>query len=345
MAAVGTEFPPEGGLGDEGSVCNPIVTYLRWRSYLAQQRSVAAPVGDPVWTDRSQLDYHSKFVTLTTDSMERCLQQLRVLLVLNRHQEGSARRGLIVSGPPGTGKSTTLVEMARSFELKYRRQHPDRADTLPVAFLGIPPSYTPKTLVTALARFLCLPVHDGMTETTITNAVCAVLCERGTRIVFIDDVHLLNTRTRPGADTSDQLKALAERIPATFVLAGVDVETAPLLTGPRGAQLAARFKVLRSLPLLNGTGKQKQEWRELLRDVESALRLNRHRAGTLERHADYIHLLTGGVMASLSQLVREAAICAVLDGSQAITKRSLSKVILDVQATKGSRASRRHTES
>jgi hypothetical protein len=45
-------------------------------------------------------------------------------------------------------------------------------------------------------------------------------------------------------------------------------------------------------------------------------------------------------MASLSQLVREAAICAVLDGSQAITKKALSRIVLDVQATKGSRPSR-----
>ncbi|MFF8983872.1 AAA family ATPase [Streptomyces globisporus] len=340
MAAVAAGIADDGNSGGRGPVCSPIVTYTLWRSYLAQHRLSAPPVGDPVWTERSQLDYHSEFVTLRTASMEQCLRQLRLLLVLNHCQEGTARRGLIVSGPPGAGKSTTLMEMARSFELSYRRRHPDRADTLPVAFVGIPPSYSPKALVRALARFLCLPVHDRMTETTITDAVCAVLCERGTRIVFIDDVHLLNTRTRPGADTSDQLKSLAERIPATFVLAGVDVETSPLLTGPRGAQLAARFKLLRTLPLLNGTKQQKLEWRYLLNEMESALRLSRHRAGTLERHADYIHLRTGGVMASLSQLVREAAICAVLDGSQAITKKSLSRIVLDVQATRGSRPSR-----
>ncbi|WP_405773676.1 AAA family ATPase [Streptomyces sp. NBC_00859] len=325
-----------GSFEDEGPTFSPITNYTLWRSSLAQPRQIAPPVGDPLWTPRAQLDYHSAFVTLQTPAMEQAVRQLRLLLVLNHRQEGTARRGLIVSGPPGAGKSTTLMELGRSFELTYRRQH-GPTDTLPVAFAGIPPAYSPKALVRGLARFLCLPVHDRMTETTITDAVCAVLGERGTRIVFIDDVHLLNTRTRPGADTSDQLKALAERIPATFVLAGVDVERAPVLTGPRGAQLAARFKMLRTPPLLNGTAVQRAAWRKLLTDMEAALRLQHHRTGMLVRHADYIHLRTGGVMASLSQLVREAALAAVLDGSQTITKKLLSEIVLDVQATNASR--------
>jgi hypothetical protein len=233
------------------------------------------------------------------------------------------------------------MELGRSFELSERRRRPGLEGSMPVLFASVPPTYTPRNLAKVLARFAGIPVHDRMTEHTITNAVCHVMLERGTRLVFIDDVHLLNTRTRPGADTSDQVKTLMERVPATFVLAGVNVEDSPLLTGPRGAQLAARCKLLRTPPLLNGTPEQKKMWHSLLGDMEGALRLARHRPGTLVRHAAYIHLRTGGVMASLSLLVREAAIRSILDGSLAITKKQLSQVLLDVQATNAARATLR----
>ncbi|MEU5335635.1 AAA family ATPase [Streptomyces asoensis] len=330
------------GFFDDGASPGVVTDWLLWQADLARPRASAPPADDPSWTRKAQLDYHSEFATLKTPFMEQAARELRVTLLVNNRQRSTARRGLIVSGPPGAGKSTTLAELGRSFDLSERRRLAGyQGAFMPVAFAAIPPTYTPKSLVQVLARFAGIPVHDRMTETTITNAVCHVLCERRTRLVFMDDVHLLNTRTRPGADTSDQLKTLAERIPATFVLAGVDVENSPLLTGPRGAQLAARCKLLRTPPLLNGTAQQKEIWRRLLGDMEAVLRLPRHRPGTLVRHADHIHLLTGGVLASLSLLIREAAIRSILDGSFAITKRLLSQVVLDIQATNTARARRR----
>ncbi|MGW3289409.1 ATP-binding protein [Streptomyces sp. NPDC001002] len=343
MAAVITAAGDDGSFDDD--VTPGVVTdWLLWQADLARPRVSAPPADDPSWTQKAQLDYHSEFTTFTTPFMEKAAFELRLTLLVNNRQRSTARRGLIVSGPPGAGKSTTLAELGRSFELSERRRLPGRHGAfMPVAFAAIPPTYTPKSLVQVLARFAGIPVHDGMTEHTITNAVCHVLCERRTRLVFMDDVHLLNTRTRPGADTSDQLKTLAERIPATFVLAGVDVENSPVLSGPRGAQLAARCKLLRTPPLLNGTERQKEVWRGLLGDMESALRLPRHRPGTLVRFADFIHLRTGGVLASLSLLIREAAIRSVLDESFAISKRLLSQVVLDVQATNAARPTRRRS--
>ncbi|MFF3467580.1 AAA family ATPase [Streptomyces sp. NPDC002619] len=329
------------GFFDDEAAPGAVTNWVLWQAEVSRSRVPAPPVDDPCWSRKALLDYHSEFVVLKTRSMEQALTQLKLTLLVNNRQRSTARRGLIVSGPPGAGKSTTLAELGRSFELSERRRLAGREGYMPVAFASIPPTCTPKSLVQVLARFAGIPVHDRMTENTITNAVCHVLCERRTRLVFLDDVHQLNTRTRPGADTSDQVKTLAERVPATFVLAGVDVERSPLLTGPRSAQLAARCKVLRTPPLLNGTSEQKKAWRALLQGMEGALRLARHRPGTLVRHADYIHLLTGGVMASLSLLVREAAIRSIVDGSYAVTKKLLSQVVLDAQATNAARATRR----
>ncbi|WP_242595704.1 hypothetical protein [Streptomyces sp. GB4-14] len=68
-------------------------------------------------------------------------------------------------------------------------------------------------LVSAFARFLGMPLTDRLNQTQITSAVCDTVCELGTQLVLIDDVHLLDTQRRAGAETSDQLKHLGETHP------------------------------------------------------------------------------------------------------------------------------------
>ena len=57
-------------------------------------------------------------------------------------------------------------------------------------------------------------------------------------------MHNLNLATRAGAEVSDQLKYFAERLPATFIYAGVNVGGSGLFTGTRGQQIAGRFGVV-----------------------------------------------------------------------------------------------------
>jgi hypothetical protein len=54
-----------------------------------------------------------------------------------------------------------------------------------------------------------------------------------------------------------------------------------------------------------------------------------HRPGTLTTLDGYLHQRTGGMIGSLSHLIRGAAIEAILDGSESITKRLLDAVELD----------------
>ncbi|MFE6162142.1 AAA family ATPase [Streptomyces sp. NPDC056486] len=324
------------GFGDD-EIFEPVTTWEGLHTFMAAQRPVPPPALDERWTLESLRDYHSRFVVLTTPAVEQATQQLHALAGLNRCQQGTARRGLIVSGPPGTGKSTTLLELARHFYRAGQLKWPDFDSQLPVVYVMVPPSYTPKNLVKEFARFLGIPLHRRMNEADITEAVCRVLCQRRTRLVLIDDVHLINTRTHDGAETSDQIKHLTERVPATFVLAGIDVEYSPLLSGVRGQQLAARYKLVRTTPLPHGTAQEKEIWRALARDLDAALRLRFHRKGTLVRLAPYLHRRTGGVMASLSQLVREAALASLSDGSHALTRKHLDAVQLDVRASRGDR--------
>lgn len=145
---------------------------------------------------------------------------------------------------------------------------------------------------------------------------------------MIDEIHRLNPRTTTGAETADLLKDLTERIRATFVYAGIDVTGTALFSGVRGAQLAARASLVECGAFPARLGKH-QPFKELITGVEAALDLHAHRAGTLARHASYLHQRTAGRIGSLTRLIRQAAITAILDGTERITKTSLETIRLD----------------
>jgi hypothetical protein len=66
-----------------------------------------------------------------------------------------------------------------------------------------------------------------------------VLARLRTDLVLVDEIHNLNLATRAGADASDRLKYLAERIPATFVYAGINVGEAACSPGPEASRSSA----------------------------------------------------------------------------------------------------------
>ncbi len=153
----------------------------------------------------------------------------------------------------------------------------------------------------------------------------------------VDEIHNLNLATRNGAEVSDTLKYFSERIPATFVYAGISVERAGLLSGTRGEQIAGRFGMVRTGPFPRDA-----HWSGLIAALEYSLRLHRHIPGTLPGLDRYLHQRTGGSIGSLLRLIRSAAIQAILDGSERITTQMLESIDVDV-AAESARRETRHT--
>ncbi|MFE6483025.1 TnsA-like heteromeric transposase endonuclease subunit [Streptomyces sp. NPDC057757] len=224
---------------------------------------------------------------------------------------------------PRHGVAEGLVEQL------VRRRSPGTGPALPVVFVTVPPAATPKILAGEFARFLGIPLHYRMSQVQITNAVCDLLGSLGTVLVLVDEIHNLDLTTRSGAEASDQLKYLTERIAATFVLAGLNVETGTLFQGVRGQQIAGRYSVVASKAFGRRSRADREQWQALIATMESSLRLDRHKPGTLLALDAYLHDRTSGLIGSLSQLIREAAITAIDTGSEKITKRSLESVELD----------------
>jgi hypothetical protein len=283
------------------------------------------PEQDRLAYDEQRLEYHIRLGVIQTPMLAEVLQAGRLLALLNR-EAVSARRGLILSGLAGTGKTTAITQLGKRHEITDQRRHPHAqpGSRIPVAYVTVPPAATPRMLAAEFARFLGLPLTPRANITDIIEAVCGVCADTMTSLVCVDEIHNLQLHTRAGAEVSDTLKYFSERIPATFVYAGIDVEHAGLFTGTRGQQIAGRFTMITARPF-----GYTAQWRSIVATFDTALLLQHHTAGTLSSLDKYLHDRTGGMIGSLSHLIRGAALQAILTGAEKITKKALESVALD----------------
>lgn len=327
----------------------PLTTKEGWRRFVNHQAQpptlhTAAELAQLSARQREDVDearrgYHADLPLVNTPTIQKVISTSRLLVQLNRRQV-SARRGVIVSGASGTGKTTALTQLGRTHERHTRKRHPGDRHRLPVLYVTVPPAATARMLAVEFARFLGLEFTGRANITDIVNAVCATAAHTRVELVCVDELHNLNLATRSGAEVSDQLKYFAERLPATFIYAGIDVEAQGLFAGVRGRQIAGRFTVIPAAPFAYGTGGQREQWRALIATLESMLRLHQHRVGTLVKLDEYLYWRSGGMIGSLSQLIRGAAILAIEDGSEQITKAALDMVPVDYAAERADTQSR-----
>ncbi|MFC4036787.1 ATP/GTP-binding protein, partial [Streptomyces polygonati] len=99
-------------------------------------------------------------------------------------------------------------------------------------------------------------------------------------------------------------------------------------SGIRGAQLAARATLIHAGPLPARHG-QAHPFRDLVTGLENALDLHAHRPGTLPRMTSHLHQRTAGRIGALTRLIRQAAIIAIHDGTEKITRVTLDAITLD----------------
>ena len=73
-------------------------------------------------------------------------------------------------------------------------------------------------------------------------------------------------------------------------------------------------------------------WNSLVGGFENYLCLLAHKPGTLPRLSSYLYTRTGGHIGSLAQLVKKAAISAIIDHTERITKDLLETITIDIAA-------------
>ncbi|MER6831610.1 ATP-binding protein [Streptosporangium sp. NPDC000563] len=275
--------------------------------------------------ERDKLEYHARLV-VATPALWQTVHAGQRLTLLNCGQI-SARRELVVIGGAGTGKTTAIAQLGKHHDLQLRRRLGVGKNLLPVVYVALPPGATAKMITAEFARFLGIPLTKSFNHINITNAVCDVLCDLGTSLVLIDEIHNIALTTRNSKEASKHVKHLAERIPATFVYSGID--TVGLSNEGSGNQIASRFTAITTSNFAYGNNEQREAWNALIATFEDALRLDHHQPGSLVRLAGYLHNRTGGMIGSLSHLIRAAAIESILTGTEKITKKVFDQIQLD----------------
>jgi Cdc6-like AAA superfamily ATPase len=145
--------------------------------------------------DEGRQDHHSELLLVATPDIRQITTTGSKLIINNRGKQ-LGRRGLIVSGPSGTGKSTSITQLGKKHQIETERRHPGLTGRIPVVYIIVPPAATPKTLAIELAAFLGLPVSSRDSQHAITQAVAGVLRKVGCSLVLVDEVHRLDLRTR-----------------------------------------------------------------------------------------------------------------------------------------------------
>jgi hypothetical protein len=319
-----------------------LTTLGGWRQFVDHAPAPPELLPEHGWTrldelerltyDEDRLNHHARLLVVATPTIRKVITEGRRLSYLNRNAH-SGRCGLILSGPARTGKTTAITQLGKTLEVIHRQRHPHAGGDIPVVYITVPPAATAKMIAIEFARFLGLPVTRRANITDIIEAVCGVCIDTRTGLIAVDEIHNVSLATRTGAEASDMLKYFSERIPATFIYAGIDVERAGLLSGTRGEQIAGRFGMIRTTAFPRG-----EHWTGLIAALEHALRLHRHCVGTLVALEDYLHRRTTGMIGSLLRLIRSAAIQAVLDGTEQITRATLDSIDVDIAAEKDNTA-------
>jgi Cdc6-like AAA superfamily ATPase len=147
--------------------------------------------------DEARIEYHAALPLVNTPVIRQVVATSRLLIQLNRNQV-SARRGAIISGASGTGKTTALSQLGRAHELAARKRHPQDRHRLPVVYITVPPAATPRMVAVEFARFLGLPTPRLANLTDVTNAVCATAAHTHVDLVLSTRSTTSRWRRGPG---------------------------------------------------------------------------------------------------------------------------------------------------
>lgn len=274
-----------------------------------------------------RIGYSQAGAFIATPQFREVKRAVRERMLINTHRT-VGKLGVILSGEPGQGKTTTLMQIGKEHELRRRATgHPSGATgMIPVVYVAVPAQCSSKELLHEFARFLALPRPVGATYGRLVEMVAHALGECGTELVLVDDVHHLDLRYRQNIEASDMLKQLSERCGGTFVYAGIAVEDAGLLSGSREGQIRKRFALQTAGPYRINTKEHRADWGDLLLAIEDSLCLLAQPQGAVLDVARELYALSGGEIGLVKDTLQLAAIRAIESGTEKLDQAGLAKM-------------------
>jgi hypothetical protein len=243
----------------------------------------------------------------------------------------------MLDGDSTLGKTTILEALIEYVYLRFTAQVPEHKvlGYIPIVFVEVPAGSRGKSLMTAFAKFLGVPVAPRETMSSIRARVAQAMRQANTKLVVVDELHNLAGKSASNGESVDILKELHNEVHATFVYAGINLTSGELLSGPRGQQLSARFSLLGMRRYSLSHPEDKAVWKALVRAYAGELPLRHQDLKTLIDLSDYLLARTGGSIGSLGRLLGGAAIALILDPAtteENITRAQLAHRTLDLTA-------------
>ncbi|MEV0466634.1 ATP-binding protein [Nocardia tengchongensis] len=242
------------------------------------------------------------------------------LLLPSRDRGG---RVVVVDGPPRSGKSWSVMRSAARFETCVRTHSaaPASERSVPVVYASVGTAKSSPDAAGAVAQFLGMSVTPRGSRGGLVGNVCDELVRAGTRVVVLDDAHMLSGCGNEAAELVHKIAGVAD---VCVVVIGLGLPDGAFHFDSGFTQ--TQLRTWRT-SMTGCEGTAGDEWRGIVAQLESQLRLYEHVPGTLTAGCcGLLHRWTGGSIADLVGLVGAAAVDVVGSGSEAITTDVLERL-------------------
>ncbi len=293
----------------------------------------------------------ARFEPIATTSRNEIIDKLLQRLQINRIGGRGARGGAVLTGYPYIGKTTLAIDIGKRYDLDMRKLHKNRsgdelfipetnARFIPVIYVCLSSEDVSnmKALYATFARFLGVPKYETKTTKQLEDAIVkwTKLCQ--TSFIIIDEIHYIDIRSRGVVKTNNAIKTLMNRIPATFLFAGIDCENTGIFfdhnkdqkqqANPKLSQLNHRCLKLELRPFQRIYGNY-EEGLQLINTIDNEIVLVNHQKGDLEKLAPYILARTNGHIGSIRDLILLGCHTALKNKSERLIQALLDKIQLD----------------
>ena len=309
-------------------------TITKWREFAARDIPEPRPLTHAEYKRLSAADreahddarhaWINSDDVLQTRDVTRIDRMTQRLLHQNRVASRSARRNLVVSGPPALGKSTAALQVGlRVDDISRTRSGRTGDDFMPVIYHVVGTTTTPKSLMLGFAKTMGLLESPRAATHTVTDRVVNVMNSLGVRLVILDEVQNVRSNRVHGAEAAVTLRRFTEELDATFIYAGVNLRSAPFMTGPDGEMVEGRAEMVEMRRYSPNNEADRDEWQSLTAAFEQRLPLFRHEEGVITAMSlDLLHQC-GGSIGSLKHAINSCASDAIIDGAERITATAL----------------------
>ncbi|WP_233164964.1 ATP-binding protein [Mycobacterium sp. AT1] len=316
------------------------MTQSQWKHFSNQQRDAHV----------DQLRHWLEHLYVQTSELTAIGNAMTKVVRSNSESPPGSKDVVVLTGPNAVGKSTLMMRWGRDRYLEWTRtaDHDGRgrpvvypsldceADMCPVVWINLDASTKIKDFDVEILEFFGLP-GEGLMRHLSKRAVRATERHQ-TRILIVDDAHLLKTNWKGGRDVLDHIKHINTElgeIGITLILIGANLAGSDLVTDP---QIAGRLK-MQTFPRyeLNDIGDMRA-WQGIVRQLENQVlpHLPAGKPGMLfTKLPSDLWFRTQGYLGDLTELIAGATLAATSDNAHEILLKHLDGVELSERAEEG----------